>query len=219
MAKIIIRYGAHPNEALAPWHAKKVAKILREFGNEVILSKVPVAETFFAKRKALSGKDATFDEMFSGELKHFEKLALEHHKTNVFDFHNSFIGALSPHAIETIFKVPVEGVIEHDIKDYRQKNAAFHAKYENVGGLKNTSYNNPFFHVIEIAAAYKQNPLSALDRLGISYGDISQKNPWNEYFRYVVDMKESEKLGLKDESLSKKIADYIHDFVNGKKKA
>ncbi len=58
MAKIVIVLGEHPTEVVAAFHARKVAKILREkYGHDVIVEKVPLEETNYGiVRKVPVGK-------------------------------------------------------------------------------------------------------------------------------------------------------------------
>ncbi len=46
MARVVLVWNEHPTEVVAGYHARKVARILKEkYGHEVILDKIPVSET------------------------------------------------------------------------------------------------------------------------------------------------------------------------------
>lgn len=41
MARIVILWNEHPTETLAGYHARKVMRLLKDYGHEVIQEKIP----------------------------------------------------------------------------------------------------------------------------------------------------------------------------------
>ncbi len=94
MAKVILIWNEHPTEVVAGFHARKVARILREkYGHEVVLEKVPVAETNYGIVSGIKSKDSarkTLDAL--AKLKPSiarAAQAAQRHRAVAFNFHAS----------------------------------------------------------------------------------------------------------------------------------
>ncbi len=92
MAKVVLVWNEHPTEVVAGFHARKVARILREkYGHTVVLKKTPAKETNYGIVSRLKPNDAV------DALRHIVTLSSEEkarsaglrHKALAFNFHCS----------------------------------------------------------------------------------------------------------------------------------
>ncbi len=95
MAKVVLVWNEHPTEVVAGFHARRVAKILREkYGHEVIVEKIPPGETNYGivrreNPKQAAKKLAKLPSSFSITARYAKK-----HDTFAFNFHASIVSQL-----------------------------------------------------------------------------------------------------------------------------
>ncbi|MDP3741967.1 MAG: hypothetical protein Q8R15_01495 [Candidatus Micrarchaeota archaeon] len=92
MAKVVLVWNEHPTEVVAGFHARKVAKILREqYGHDVKISKIPVKTTSYG---ILHDQDTPLQDRLTHLVSHFTSEELTNYfakKTGmlIFNFHST----------------------------------------------------------------------------------------------------------------------------------
>ncbi len=88
MAKVVLVWNEHPTEVVAGFHARKVAKILKErYGHEVIMEKIPVGETNYG---ILQNEKPSTAALYISALDSSMEIAnktSEEHAVGTFNFH------------------------------------------------------------------------------------------------------------------------------------
>ena len=104
MAKVVLVWNEHPTEVVAGFHCRKVAKLLREMGHEVIVEKIPARKTNYGIVSHENPKQA-FDRLAA--LKTSLEVARDSAQKNdafAFNFHASIPETLG----QSTKKVPSE---------------------------------------------------------------------------------------------------------------
>ena len=104
MAKVVLVWNEHPTEVVAGFHARKVAKILKEkYGHEVVMEKIPVAETNYgtitSRKRPKKRVDAL--EKLRPSLNIARQLSAKHDAIT-FNFHCSPAKSFNPHQIAIV---------------------------------------------------------------------------------------------------------------------
>jgi len=97
LARIVLQWNEHPTEVVAGFHARKVAEILRnKYGHEVMMEKIPVAETNYGVVKNKSPRAAIVAALWGlkSALGRAEA-ASKTHSAFAFNFHSSKASAMA----------------------------------------------------------------------------------------------------------------------------
>ncbi|MFH0713426.1 MAG: hypothetical protein V1722_03110 [Candidatus Micrarchaeota archaeon] len=92
MAKVVLVWNEHPTEVVAGFHARKVAAILRKkYGHEVVMEKIPAAETAYGIVKRLPLEkiiDALDSHLIFDSNEHARRIG-RRHGAFAFNFHST----------------------------------------------------------------------------------------------------------------------------------
>ncbi len=90
MAKVVLVWNEHPTEVVAGFHARKVARILREkYGHEVIMEKIPARETNYGIVQRNIPRRAIVQLSTLSDSYEWAKMKAEKHGATAFNFHAS----------------------------------------------------------------------------------------------------------------------------------
>ncbi len=228
MAKVVIVWNEHPTEVVAGFHARKVAKILKErYGHEVIVEKIPPGETNYGIVQRVSRKTATSVAKQLAMLPSSGEVAERYsdaHNAFAFNFHASEASRMhaarfkEPEAFEVgeinnrgagyIFGFPAEITIQR------------HGKRAHVVEVPGIRIALPKEKSAIIAGKLKLI-IGAVERpshLRISVEDYYRiRSSINEgYHSEVYDLVHPAQQKYKDKAISEKIAAAIHERITRK---
>ncbi len=227
MAKVVLVWNEHPTEVVAGYHARKVAKILKEkYGHEVILEKIPVRETNYGivRRvgKGVEPKRAA-QELVDLEIS-LEKAAkaARKHQTPAFNFHASEHTELGNASTARPEHFNVEEVNPHEV----HRSGALIKSEILMQWLPNTNH-----FVIEIPAFYKYMRKAQLEKhqkqVHKVFSEIlameetkrtrmAELDTLSDYHTRYTPLNEPEQQKFLHPAISEKIAAAIHERITRK---
>jgi len=199
---LVVSYLAHPNESLASdVHARRVVKMLRKMGHDVVEEPIDIRDTFWKKRHAWAAKYWTKPiprEVFNqGHFQHLSRLLKKYPERIVLDFHNFNI----KDSLQE-FKGADSLVVSRELWGYSPCPHVHSTCFANMPRFK---LGGEFrrVHAVEIAAPFEPRKLEFWEP------EWSDQTNAGFYLKNQVSLSAARRLGLASVKVSRRIAEYL----------